>query len=73
MPGTLVTLGTEHAWNAFRWGLDMPGTIENFNSPGEIVHSVDIFPFWAKIKTVNTASCDDFCKNFLSRNQDHAV
>ena len=30
MPGTLVTLGTRHAWNAFRWGLDMPGTFENF-------------------------------------------
>jgi len=30
MPGTLVTLGTRHAWNAFRLGLDMPGTFENF-------------------------------------------
>ena len=30
MPGTLVTLGTRHAWNAFGWGLDMPGTFENF-------------------------------------------
>ena len=29
MPGTLVTFGTRHAWNAFRWGLDMPGTFEN--------------------------------------------
>ena len=41
------------------------------NSPGTIVHSVDIFPFWAKMKTVITASCDDFCENFLSRNQEH--
>ena len=32
MPGTLVTLGTRHAWNAFRWGLDMPGTFENFKT-----------------------------------------
>ena len=30
-----------------------------------------IFSFWAKIKTVITATCDDFCKNFLTRNQDH--
>ena len=28
MPGTLVSLGTKHAWNAFRSGLDMPGTFE---------------------------------------------
>jgi len=32
MPGTLVTLGTKHAWNTFRWGLDMPGTFENFKT-----------------------------------------
>ena len=24
MPGTLVTLGTGHAWNAFRWGMSSP-------------------------------------------------
>ena len=30
MPGTLVTWVTKHAWNAFRWRLDMPGTFENF-------------------------------------------
>ena len=30
-----------------------------------------IFPFWAKIKIVLTASCDDFSKNFRTRNQDH--
>ena len=32
MPGTLVTLGTRHAWNAFRWGLGMPGTFKNFKN-----------------------------------------
>ena len=32
MPGTLVTFGTRHAWNAFRWGLGMPGTFENFKT-----------------------------------------
>ena len=47
--------------------------IKDHNSPGTIVHSVDIFPFWAKMKTVITASCDDFCKNFRSRNQVHDV
>ena len=30
MPGTLVTLCTKYAWNAFQWGPDMPGTFENF-------------------------------------------
>ena len=30
MRGTLVTLGTKYAWNAFQWGPDMPGTFENF-------------------------------------------
>ena len=30
-----------------------------------------IFPFWAKMKTVIAASCDDFSKNFRTRNQDH--
>ena len=30
MPGTLVTLGTKYAWNAYKWGPDMPGTFENF-------------------------------------------
>ena len=29
-----------------------------------------INPFWAKIKTRVTASCNAFCKNFLIRNQD---
>ena len=28
----------------------------SFNSPGTIVHSVDIFPFWAKMKSFITAS-----------------
>ena len=32
MPGTLVTFGTRHAWNAFRWGLGMPGTFKNFKN-----------------------------------------
>ena len=32
MPGTLVTLGTRHTWNGFRWGLDMSGTFENFKT-----------------------------------------
>ena len=27
-----------------------------------------IFPFWAKMKIVITASRDDFCENFLTRN-----
>ena len=27
-----------------------------------------IFPFWAKMKIVITASRDDFCENFLARN-----
>ena len=30
MHGTLVTLGTEHAWNVFRWVLDMTWTFGNF-------------------------------------------
>ena len=30
-----------------------------------------IFPFWAKMKIVITASCDDLCGNFLARNLDH--
>ena len=30
MHGTLVTLGTEHAWNVFRWVLDMPWMFGNF-------------------------------------------
>ena len=44
-----------------------------FNSPGTIVHSVDIFPFWAKMKSVITALCDDFCRNFLSQSQVHVL
>ena len=32
----------------------------SFNSPGTIVHSVDIFPFWAKMKSFITASCNWF-------------
>ena len=27
------------------------------------------FPFWAQMKIIITASCDDFCMKFLSRNQ----
>ena len=27
MPGTLLTLGTRYAWNAFQLGPDMPGTL----------------------------------------------
>ena len=30
MCGTLIKIGTRYAWNAFRSGLDMPGTFENF-------------------------------------------
>ena len=31
------------------------------------------FPFAAKMETVITASCDDFCERFLTRNQDHKL
>ena len=49
MPGTLVSLGTRHAWNAFRWGLDMPGTLENFEIRF-IQTSFTLGPIWlAKI------------------------
>ena len=30
MQGTSVIIGTRYAWNAFRLGLDMPGTFQNF-------------------------------------------
>ena len=43
--------------------------VHTLNSPGAIGVFNAIFPFWAKMKIVITASCDDFCKNFLSRNQ----
>jgi len=42
-----------------------------FNSPVPNGVSKAIFTFWAKIKTVITASCDDFCINFPTRNQDN--
>ena len=51
-----------------QWPVQKP-----FNSPGTIVQFLDIFPFWAKMKSVITASCDDFCKNFLSQSQVHEL
>ena len=45
----------------------------NFNSPGTIVQFLDIFPFWAKMKTVIMASCDDFRKKFLFQSQVHEL
>ena len=47
--------------------------ILKFNSPVTIVQFLDIFPFWAKMKTVIMASCDDFCKKFLSQSQVHEL
>ena len=44
-----------------------------FNSPGTIVCWTDFFPFWAKMKTIIMASCDDFCKKFLSQSQVHEL
>ena len=41
------------------------------NSPGANGVLNAIFPFWAKMKTVIAASCDDFSKNFRTWNQDH--
>ena len=28
------------------------------------------FPFWAKMIIIFMTSCDDFCENFLTENQD---
>ena len=46
---------------------------DTINSPGTIVCWTDIFPFWAKIKTVIMASCDGFCKKFLSQSIVHEL
>ena len=47
--------------------------LENSSRPNITFFSGDIFPFWAKMKTDITASCDEFCKNFLSQNHDHEI
>ena len=47
--------------------------ILTFNSRVPNVLSKAFFPFWAKMKIVITAPCDDFCKKFLSRNQHHEL
>ena len=48
-----------------------PQNDRNLNSRGTNGVLNAIFPFWAKMKTVITASCDDFSKNFRTWNQDH--
>ena len=40
----------------------------HFNSRGANGVLNAIFPFWAKMKIIITASCDDLCDNFLTRN-----
>ena len=42
-----------------------------FNSRGTNGVLSAIFPFWAKMKIVITASRDDLCENFLTRSKDH--
>ena len=41
--------------------------IEELNSRGTNGVLNAILPFWAKMKIVITASCDDLCGNFLTR------
>ena len=52
-----------------KWDISENKHVISFNSPGANGVLNAMFPFWAKLKIVITASCDDFCKNFLSRNQ----
>ena len=54
-----------------KWDISENKHVISFNSPGANGVLNAIFPFWAKMKTVFTASCDDFSKNFRTWNQDH--